>query len=117
MTRNEIKKIVIKEVSSELKISSNKVKESSRFIEDLGADSLDLIEMIISLEEGLGITIEDEYIEKLTTVKSVIDFIVKQNPSLSQVSKYTAGIRRLRMSKPDVVKRIFKRKHPKIKVR
>ncbi len=51
------------------------VVPTSSFIDDLGADSLDTVELLMALEEEFGIEIPDEEAEKITTVKAVVDYI------------------------------------------
>ncbi len=58
-----------------LGVKAEDVKAESRFVEDLGADSLDLVELIMSFEDKFGVEISDEAAEKLVTVKDVLDFI------------------------------------------
>jgi acyl carrier protein len=53
------------------------VPEAS-FIDDLGADSLDLVELIMEMEENFGIQISDEELEKIRTIKDVIEFLKKK---------------------------------------
>jgi acyl carrier protein len=58
-----------------LGIKADDVKAESRFVEDLGADSLDLVELIMSFEDKFGVEISDEAAEKLVVVKDVLDYI------------------------------------------
>jgi acyl carrier protein len=58
-----------------LGVKADDVKAESRFVEDLGADSLDLVELIMSFEDKFGVEISDEAAEKLVVVKDVLDFI------------------------------------------
>lgn len=58
-----------------LGVKADDVKADSRFVEDLGADSLDLVELIMSFEDKFGVEISDEAAEKLVIVKDVLDFI------------------------------------------
>lgn len=51
------------------------IKPESKFVDDLGADSLDLVELIMSLEDKFGIEISDEEAEKIVTVKDALDYI------------------------------------------
>lgn len=51
------------------------VKAESKFVDDLGADSLDLVELIMSFEDKFGIEISDEEAEKIITVKDALDYI------------------------------------------
>ena len=66
---------VIKVVAEQLGLKENEVKLESRFVEDLGADSLDTVELVMALEEEFGIEIPDEEAEKLQTVGDVIKYI------------------------------------------
>jgi acyl carrier protein len=68
---DKVKKIIAEKLSVDL---AEVVSEAS-FIDDLGADSLDLVELIMSMEEEFDIDISDEDAEKLVTVKDAIDYI------------------------------------------
>ena len=66
----------IKEMLAEkLGISEDKITLESEIVKDLGADSLDLVEMLLSLEENFGITISDEQTENIKTVKDIVDIL------------------------------------------
>ena len=58
-----------------LGVSEDKVTLESEIIKDLGADSLDLVEMLLSLEENFGVTVSDEQTESIKTVKDIVDII------------------------------------------
>ena len=58
-----------------LGVEEDDVKPESKFVEDLGADSLDLVELIMAFEDKFGIEISDEEAEKMVTVKDVLDYI------------------------------------------
>jgi len=62
-------------VSKCLKININEIKEDAAFVNDLGAGSLDLIELILAMNDEFGIDIEDEEAEKLITVKDGLNYI------------------------------------------
>jgi len=62
-------------VAEQLGVDESEVREDASFTEDLNADSLDLVELIMSLEEKFGLQISDEDAEKLTTVGESVDFI------------------------------------------
>ena len=62
-------------VSKQLSIDKEKVTESSSFMGDLGADSLDVVELVMAFEEEFGIEIPDEAAEKITTVASAVKYI------------------------------------------
>ncbi|MEN3014539.1 MAG: acyl carrier protein [bacterium] len=75
MTRQEIFQKLSKIVSQKLQIQESEIKEDSSFVDDFGADSLDLVELIMKIEEEFGIEISDEESQKILTVKDAIDFI------------------------------------------
>lgn len=66
---------VIKMVAEQLGVKEKDVKPDSSFIDDLGADSLDTVELIMALEEEFDTEIPDEDAEKLATVQDAIDYI------------------------------------------
>lgn len=69
---------VIETVCENLGVNKEQLTRSTAFIEDLGADSLDLVELIMELEEEFEITIPDEQAEKIKTVGEAIDYIQKE---------------------------------------
>lgn len=71
MTLEKIKKLV----ASQLNISIDKIKNDSKLIEDLGADSLDVVEMLMTMEEEFGINIPDEDTAHMTTIQEIADVI------------------------------------------
>ena len=73
----EIQAKVIQIISEQLGKDESEIKMNSHFIEDLDADSLDTVELVMALEEEFDIDIPDESAEKITTVKSAVDFIVE----------------------------------------
>ena len=64
-------------VCEQLGVSDEEVNPEASFIEDLGADSLDIVELVMALEEEYEMEISDEDAEKIKTVKDVIDYIEK----------------------------------------
>ena len=66
---------VRKIIAEKLSVDPSEVVDNASFVDDLGADSLDLVELIMSLEEEFDIDISDEQAEKITTVKEAIAFI------------------------------------------
>ena len=66
---------VTKIVVEHLGVDETKVVESASFIDDLGADSLDTVELVMAFEEEFGAEIPDEEAEKITTVQSAVDWI------------------------------------------
>ncbi len=73
----EIQAKVIQIISEQLGKDESEIKMNSHFIEDLDADSLDTVELVMALEEEFGVDIPDEAAEKITTVQSAVDFIVE----------------------------------------
>ena len=71
---DRVKKIVIEHLG----VDEDKVVESANFIEDLGADSLDTVELVMAFEEEFGCEIPDDAAENISTIKNAIDFIVSQ---------------------------------------
>jgi acyl carrier protein len=69
---DKIKKIIAEKLSVDL----DEIVPEASFIDDLGADSLDLVELIMSMEEEFDIEISDEKAEELVTVKDAIDYVV-----------------------------------------
>jgi len=67
----KVKKIVVEQLG----VSEDQVSEDAKFIEDLGADSLDQVELVMALEEEFGSDIPDEDAEKMTTVGEAIKYI------------------------------------------
>jgi len=72
---SDIEQRVKKIVSEQLGTDAANVKNESSFIDDLGADSLDTVELVMALEEEFGTEIPDEQAEKITTVQQAIDNI------------------------------------------
>ena len=73
----EIKQKVISLIAEQLGKSENEVTLDSQFIEDLGADSLDLVELIMSMEDEFGVEIADEDAEKILKVSDAVDYVIK----------------------------------------
>ena len=73
----EIQAKVIKIISEQLGKDESEISMSSNFIEDLDADSLDTVELVMALEEEFEVDIPDEAAEKITTVQSAVDFIAE----------------------------------------
>lgn len=70
-TFDRVKKIVV----DQLGVDADEVNIDSTFIDDLGADSLDIVELIMAFEEEFGIEIPDEAAEKIKTVQDVVSYI------------------------------------------
>lgn len=70
-TFDDVKAIVVEQLG----VSPDEVKMESKFVDDLNADSLDVVELIMELEEKLGVAIPDEDAEKITSVGDVVTYI------------------------------------------
>ena len=75
MDRDEVMKLVRDHLSTELEVSPDKIQPETRFREDLDADSLDLYELVMELEDRYGIRIPDEEAAKILTVGQAADFV------------------------------------------
>ncbi|BAT52591.1 acyl carrier protein [Nostoc sp. NIES-3756] len=73
-TFEKVKKIVVEQLS----VEAEKVTPQANFANDLGADSLDTVELVMALEEEFDIEIPDEAAEKITTVQEAVDYINNQ---------------------------------------
>ena len=70
-TPDRVKKIVVEHLG----VEEDKVTPDASFIDDLGADSLDIVELVMAFEEEFGVEIPDDAAEKISTVKDAIDYI------------------------------------------
>jgi acyl carrier protein len=68
----KVKKIIVEQLG----VDEAEVTPEAKFIDDLGADSLDTVELVMALEEEFGVEIPDEDAEKITTVKGALDYIL-----------------------------------------
>lgn len=64
-------------IAEQLSVEKDKVVPNASFVDDLGADSLDLVELIMAMEEAFDVEIPDEEAEKINTVQNAIDFVQK----------------------------------------
>jgi acyl carrier protein len=67
----KVKQIIVEQLG----VDENQVDANASFVDDLGADSLDIVELVMAFEEAFDIDIPDEDAEKITTVKQAIDYI------------------------------------------
>ena len=77
---DKVKQIIV----DQLGVEAGDVTASSSFVDGLGADSLDRVELIMALEETFGIEIPDEDAEKIVTVQNAVDYIQKNAKSVKQ---------------------------------
>ena len=73
-TLERVRKVVV----DRLKVSPDEVTEAASFVDDLGADSLDVVDLMIGFEDEFEIQIPDEDAEKIATVKQAVDYIEKK---------------------------------------
>ena len=76
LSQDEVYEKVKGVIVEQLGVNEDEVTKEASFIEDLGADSLDTVELVMALEEEFGTEIADDQAEKLTTVGKTVDFIV-----------------------------------------
>ncbi|MFN3283077.1 MAG: acyl carrier protein [Pseudothermotoga sp.] len=79
MDRMTVLNKVTKIISEKLGVSEKEITETSKLVDDLKADSLDLVDLVMALEEELGVKIDDSDLEKISTVKDVVDYIVSKS--------------------------------------
>lgn len=72
---SEIEAKVKAAVAEQLSLNANEINNAASFMDDLGADSLDLVELVMAFENEFGITIPDEDSAELTTVQKAIDYV------------------------------------------
>ena len=68
---DDIKEVVVEQLS----VNADEVKDDAKFVEDLGADSLDVVELVMALEEKFDIEIPDDEAEKIATVADVVAYV------------------------------------------
>jgi acyl carrier protein len=84
MTRGEILELVRSHLASELEIEPDRVGESTRFKEDLDADSLDLVTLVMELEDTYGVRIPDEQAARIVSVGQAVDYILAHAPQAAR---------------------------------
>ena len=80
MTREEVLDRIRAHLAQELEVDADRIHEGTRFKEDLEADSLDLVELVMELEDSYGIRIPDEEAVKILTVGQAADFVAAHAP-------------------------------------
>jgi len=81
MSREEVLTLVRNHLAEELELDPGKIDETSRFKEDLDADSLDLYELVMELEDTYGISVSEEQAAKIATVGDAVDFVLEHAPA------------------------------------
>ena len=82
MTREEVLARIREHLATELEVDPDRIGESTRFREDLEADSLDLVELVVELEDNYGVRIPDEEAAKIVSVGQAADFVAGHGAEL-----------------------------------
>jgi acyl carrier protein len=81
MTRDEVLTLVREHLAEELEVDAAGIDERTRFKEDLDADSLDLYELVMELEDRYGVAVSEEQAARIATVGDAVDFVVEHAPT------------------------------------
>ncbi len=81
MTRGEVLDLVRSHLSEELEVETAEISEQTRFKEDLDADSLDLYELVMELEDRYGVSVSEEQAARIKTVGDAVEFVVEHTPA------------------------------------
>jgi acyl carrier protein len=78
MTRDDVLGKVREHLSTELEVPAEEISETTRFREDLDADSLDLYELVMELEDTYGVSVSEQEAARIETVGDAVDFVVER---------------------------------------
>ena len=78
LTTEELEQKVKQVIAEQLQVDMTEVKSESSFIEDLGADSLDIVELVMAMEENFNLEIPDDQAENIQTVQDAISYILEE---------------------------------------
>jgi acyl carrier protein len=81
MNRDDVMTKVREHLSAELEVEPNEIAETTRFREDLDADSLDLYELVMELEDSYGVRVPEEDAAEIETVGQAVDFVLARLPA------------------------------------
>jgi len=81
MTRDEVLDLVRSHLAEELEVEKDKIGEGTRFKDDLDADSLDLYELVMELEDRYGVAVSEEQASRIETVGDAVSFVVEHAPA------------------------------------
>jgi acyl carrier protein len=81
MTREEVLGLVREHLAEELEVEQRQIGEDTRFKEDLDADSLDLYELVMELEDRYGISVSEEQAAQIETVGDAVSFVLEHAPA------------------------------------
>ena len=75
MSQNDVQKRIIDIIARELGVNMDDIKMDATFVEDLGADSLDIVELVMKFEDEFNLEIPDEEAEKIQTVQDAVSYV------------------------------------------
>ena len=81
LSRDEVMDKVREHLAAELEVDESEIGESTRFRDDLDADSLDLYELVMELEDSYGVKVSNEDTARITTVGDAVDFVLERLPA------------------------------------
>jgi acyl carrier protein len=81
MNREDVLTLVREHLSEELEVDIEKISETTRFKQDLDADSLDLYELVMELEDRYGVTVSEEQASRIETVGDAVGFVLEHAPA------------------------------------
>jgi acyl carrier protein len=81
MNRDQVLTLVREHLAEELEVDIAKIAETTRFREDLDADSLDLYELVMELEDNYGVSVSEEQATRIQTVGDAVGFVVEHAPA------------------------------------
>jgi acyl carrier protein len=81
LSRDEVMEKVREHLAAELEVDESEIGESTRFRDDLDADSLDLYELVMELEDSYGVKVSNEDTARITTVGDAVDFVLERLPA------------------------------------
>jgi acyl carrier protein len=81
LSRDEVMDKVRAHLAAELEVDAERISEQTRFREDLDADSLDLYELVMELEDSYGIRVSEEEAARIETVGNAVDFVLERVPT------------------------------------
>ena len=81
MKRDDVLTLVREHLAEELEVDIGKITEQTRFKQDLDADSLDLYELVMELEDNYGVAVSEQQAARIKTVGDAVDFVVEHAPA------------------------------------
>jgi acyl carrier protein len=81
MKRDEVLTLVREHLAEELEVEIDRISETTRFKEDLDADSLDLYELVMELEDRYGVSVSEEQASRIKTVGDAVGFVIEHAPA------------------------------------